>query len=602
MKKLLIIIYVASLLTGCSQEVVKQAKSSEAPSVKLSRADKEKIAEQNFIDGCVLETKGQFNDAIAKYLTALKYDQKAGIYYTVAKNYFRLNKLSSAINFAQQAVRNDSGNVEYMTLLASIYSSSHLEDSSAAVYNQIIKLDSTAYTAYFSLAQIYEAKRPTEALKLYKKVIDLIGPEWSVLVRLVALNERMGNIQETVKMVAELVKLNPSNLQLQKVLIDAYIKTKEYDKALLMVNESLASFPDDFDLLELKGRVMIEKGDWKDASGEYLKLVANPQVNMEAKIRIGTSFFAASEKDSNNLHIAKEIFQTIDKDTADWQVNAYLGEIGIREKQDSIAIEYLKKAAGLAEWNAQVWVRLGGLLFDNRKYKDAVSYMSKAYSKFPNDFAVNLIYGLALSQENDHLKAKEALQRALKINPDDVTALSAMGYTLNQLKNDEEALTYLQKALSIDPNNIQVLSITAMIHESKKEYKISDSLYTKALKLDSTNALILNNFAYSLSERGIDLQNALEMSKKAVAQEPKNASYLDTIGWIYFKLDSLDNAKKNVETASNMEEKNATILDHLGDIYFKLGQKEKAKQLWNKAYSLDQSKAEIKRKIDKGEL
>ncbi len=602
MKKLLIIIYVASLLTGCSQEVVKQAKSSEAPSVKLNRADKEKIAEQNFIDGCVLETKGQFNDAIAKYLTALKYDQKAGIYYTVAKNYFRLNKLSSAINFAQQAVRNDSGNVEYMTLLASIYSSSHLEDSSAAVYNQIIKLDSTAYTAYFSLAQIYEAKRPTEALKLYKKVIDLIGPEWSVLVRLVALNERMGNIQETVKMVAELVKLNPSNLQLQKVLIDAYIKTKEYDKALLMVNESLASFPDDFDLLELKGRVMIEKGDWKDASGEYLKLVANPQVNMEAKIRIGTSFFAASEKDSNNLHIAKEIFQTIDKDTADWQVNAYLGEIGIREKQDSIAIEYLKKAAGLAEWNAQVWVRLGGLLFDNRKYKDAVSYMSKAYSKFPNDFAVNLIYGLALSQENDHLKAKEALQRALKINPDDVTALSAMGYTLNQLKNDEEALTYLQKALSIDPNNIQVLSITAMIHESKKEYKISDSLYTKALKLDSTNALILNNFAYSLSERGIDLQNALEMSKKAVAQEPKNASYLDTIGWIYFKLDSLDNAKKNVETASNMEEKNATILDHLGDIYFKLGQKEKAKQLWNKAYSLDQSKAEIKRKIDKGEL
>ena len=602
MKKLLIIIYVASLLAGCSQEVVKQAESSEAPPAKLSRADKEKIAEQNFIDGCVLETKGQFNDAIAKYLTALKYDQKAGIYYTVAKNYFRLNKLSSAINFAQQAVKNDSGNVEYMTLLASIYSSSHLEDSSAAVYNQIIKLDSTAYTAYFSLAQIYEAKRPNEALKLYKKVIDLIGPEWSVLVRLVALNERMGNIQETVKMVAELVKLNPSNLQLQKVLIDAYIKTKEYDKALSMVNESLASFPDDFDLLELKGRTMIEKGDWKDASGEYLKLVANPQVNMEAKIRIGTSFFAASEKDSNNLHIAKEIFQTIDKDTADWQVNAYLGEIGIREKQDSIAIEYLKKAAGLAEWNAQVWVRLGGLLFDNRKYKDAISYMSKAYSKFPNDFAVNLIYGLALSQENDHLKAKEALQRALKINPDDVTALSAMGYTLNQLKNDEEALVYLQKALSIDPNNIQVLSITAMIHESKKEYKISDSLYTKALQLDSTNALILNNYAYSLSERGIDLQNALAMSKKAVTQEPKNASYLDTIGWIYFKLDSLDNAKKNVESAANMEEKNATILDHLGDIYFKLGQKEKAKQLWNKAFSLDQSKAEIKRKIDKGEL
>ncbi len=602
MKKLLTIIYITLLLAACSQEVVKQGDLGEKPLTRLSSEDRERIAKQNFIDGSILETKGQFNDAIAKYLVALEYDREAGIYYALAKNYLRLNKLSPALNYAQQAVKNDSGNIEYLTLLASIYTFSHLEDSSAAVYDQIIKLDPKEYTAYFSLAQIYEAKRPNEALKLYKKVIDIIGPEWSVLVRLIALNERMGNVQETVKMVAELLKLNPSNLQLQKVLIDAYIKTKEYDKALSMVNESLFSFPDDFDLLDLKGRVLIGKGEWKNASDEYLKLVANPQIGIEVKIRIGTSFFAASEKDSNNLSMAKKIFQTIDKDTADWQVNAYLGEIGIRQKQDSIAIEYFKKAATLAEWNAQVWIRLGGLLFDSRKYKDAVSYMSKAYSKFPNDFAVNLIYGLALSQENDHSKAKEALQRALKINPGDMTALSAMGYTLNQLKNNEEALVYLQKALSIDPNNIQVLSIAAMIHESKKEYKISDSLYTQALKLDSANALILNNYAYSLSERGIDLRNALEMSKKAVAQEPKNASYLDTIGWIYFKLDSLDAAQKNVEAAVNMEEKNATILDHLGDIYFKLGRKEKAKQLWDKAFGLDQTKTEIKRKIEKGEL
>lgn len=602
MKKLLIIIYIAFIAAGCSQEVVKQSNGGESPQARLSSEERTRIAEQSFIDGCILETKGQFADAIAKYLTALKYDPKAGIYYSTAKNYYRLNKLSSAINYAQKAVQQDSSNVEYLTLLASIYNTSHLEDSSAAVYNKIIKLDSTDYTAYFSLAQLYEANRPNESLKLYKKVIDLIGPEWSVLVRLVALNERMGNVQETVNMVAELLKLNPSNVQMQKVLIDAYIKTKDYDKALTMVNESLASFPDDSDFLELKGRVLIAKGEWKDASTEYLKLVANPQVGVEEKIHIGTSFFAASEKDSNNLHIAKEIFQKIDKDTADWQVSAYLGEIGIREKQDATAIQYFKKAATLAEWNAQVWVRLGGLLFDNHLYKDAISYMSKAYVKFPNDFAVNLIYGLSLSQENENDKAKEALQRALKINPDDVTALSAIGYTLNQMKNDEEALTYLQKALSIDPNNIQVLSITAMIHESKKEYKISDSLYAHALKLDTTNALILNNFAYSLSERGIDLQTALKMSEKAVTQEPKNASYLDTIGWIYFKLGRLEDAKKNIETASKMEDKNATILDHLGDIYFKLGQKEKAKELWNKAFSLDQTKIEIKNKIDKGEL
>ena len=141
-----------------------------------------------------------------------------------------------------------------------------------------------------------------------------------------------------------------------------------------------------------------------------------------------------------------------------------------------------------------------------------------------------------------------------------------------------------------------------MIYESKKEYRISDSLYTRALAIDSTNALILNNYSYSFAERGINLEKALAMSRKAVDAEPKNASYLDTIGWIYFRLGQLGEARKEIEKALTFEEKNATMLDHLGDIYSKLGQKIKSKEYWQKAFDIDASKTEIKMKIEKGEL
>lgn len=593
----IIVLILALWLSSCTSDVVNKT-------VQLNQISENntKKAQALFIDGSVLELKGQYNEAIALYLEALKYDSQPGLYYTIAKNYLRINKLFSALNYSKVAVDKDSANTEFLKLHAAIYSASHMNDSAETIYNKIIKLDSNNVTAYYNLAQICEPKKPSLAIFYYKKVIDLMGPDWNVLAKIADLNERQGNVDETIKTVEELLNLNPSELNLQKLLIESYIKTKNYDKAIALLNEAQISFSDDPNLLEMRGSVLIQKGLWKEASAEYLKLVKDPKINFENKIRIGTAFYLQGEKDSISYDFAKEIFEEINKDSLDWQTNAYLGEIDVRKGNYSTAIELFKVASNLAEWNAQIWVRLGGLLFDARRYKEAIEYMSHAAEKFPNDFAINLIYGLSLSSGNEHLKAKDALQRVLNINPDDVTALSVMGYTLNQLKEDDAALVHLDKALIYDPKNIQVISIIALIHENRKNYSVSDSLYSSAIQIDSSNILILNNFAYSLAERGIKLQEALSMAKKAIEQEPHNSSYLDTIGWIYFKLGEYKQAKINIEEAVKIEDNNATLLDHLGDVYFKMGDKFKAMEKWKKAYEIEPTKIELKNKIEKGEL
>ncbi len=597
MNNKIVIVILAFLLSSCVSDVVR-----ETALMKQTVSTNKKAAQALFIDGSILELQGQYDEAITHYLEALKFDSQPGLYHIIAKNYYRLNKLSSALNYSSKAVEKDSSNTEFLMLHASIYSASHLDDSAATVYYRVIRQDSNNVTAYFALAQINEPKKPSLALSYYRKVVDLVGPEWNVLVKIADINERIGNVDETIKTVEELLKLNPSELNLQKMLIQSYIKTKNYEKATALINEAQISFPDDPNLIEMKGSLLIQNGSWKEALTEYMKLIKNPDINFENKIRIGTAFYLQGEKDSTSYDLAQEIFQEINKDTLDWQINAYLGEINVRKKNDSTAVEYFKVASSLAEWNAQIWVRLGGLLFDRRRYKEAIQYMSKASEKFPNDFAINLIYGLSLSSDNDHLKAKDAFQRALNINPDDVTALSALGYSLNQLKDDDAALVHLDKALLLEPKNLQVISIIALIHETRKNYSMSDSLYASAIKIDSTNILILNNFAYSLAERGIKLQDALSMAKKALEQEPRNSSYLDTIGWIYFKLGEYKKAKINIEQAARIENTNATLLDHLGDVYFKLGNKARALENWKKAYEIDPTKNEIKIKIEKGEL
>ncbi len=598
----IVYILAAVLLAGCSAKETIKDKGKLPYQTESITISSKKVALDKFIDGATLEQEGHLEEAIKKYEDAANYDPQPGIFYSIGKAYYKLNKIPNALKYSGKAASLEPKNTEYLYLLATIFASARMPDSAAVYYEKIIALDSTNIKAYFNLAQQYESNKPTQALEIYNKLLKMIGPEWDVLVKVADLNEQMGNVDATIQTVEKLIKLNPGNLNLNKLLIQSYLKVNKPDEALKKVDEELTSFPDDNELIELKAQAFIRKNDYPAASKIYMRIIENKDVSFEKKFDIGSAFLAAAQKDSTNLRYAKEIFQAINKDTVNWQVNAYLGEIALRENQDSVAINYFQTASELAEWNSQIWTRLGGLLFDKGKYKEAVEQMSKAVDKFPNDFSINLIYGLSLSQDNQFSEAETYLDKSLKINPNDLTALMAMGYTLNRLKHDDDALIYLNKALVIDPSNIQAISIAGLIYETKKMYSISDSLYTKALESDSTNALILNNYAYSLSERGKDLDKAFIMSQKSLDSEPKNSSYLDTFGWIYYKKGDYKKAKEYIEKSISIDKNSGTVYDHLGDICFKLGDKNKAMEYWKKAFELDKSIENLKEKIDKGSL
>ena len=147
-----------------------------------------------------------------------------------------------------------------------------------------------------------------------------------------------------------------------------------------------------------------------------------------------------------------------------------------------------------------------------------------------------------------------------------------------------------------------MLGTLGLIYNEQNKMALSDSVYESALKIDSMNALVNNNYAYSLSERGIELERALKMVKIAIAEDSLNSSYLDTIGWVYFKLNNFDMAKKYLEEAIKVGGESATMLDHLGDIEYKLKNKKGSIKLWKKALILDPENESIKKKIKEGKI
>lgn len=116
--------------------------------------------------------------------------------------------------------------------------------------------------------------------------------------------------------------------------------------------------------------------------------------------------------------------------------------------------------------------------------------------------------------------------------------------------------------------------------------KGSEESLRRILSSDPDNATALNNLGYFLIERNERQAEALEMIQRAVRANPTNSSFLDSLGWAYFKLGRLDEAERHLAEAARRNNQSATIQEHLGDLYQQRGKTEMARAAWQKALSL----------------
>ncbi|MGQ9642515.1 MAG: tetratricopeptide repeat protein [Ignavibacterium sp.] len=601
-KYLITSLIVFSILSCSSSNVVKSSEEGVKTSVLLPPEQLKKIALENFIDGNIYLQQGNYAAALKKFETALQFDTTAGLLYTYSRTALFSNKLNIALEAARKAVELDSSQSDYFDLLSDIYNLGRQKDSSIIVLEKATELFPTNQNFYYKLARLYQDDRPLKAIEMYEKILNLIGPEWNVLFRLVELHNKLNNVDGVINSIKKLLEIDPSNVQLKKSLIENLLKANSNSEALTLVDELLELYPDDLEIIQKKAQILLSENKWEEAYKTLSTVLDDKKINLDAKLEIGYLFFEKSISDLSLKPLVKKIFTKLDNDSSYWAIKIILGAIAIEENKDSIAIENFKYVTENANWNVDAWIRLGALYFDNKKYEEAEKILLQAIESFPDNYAITFILGLSLDQQSKSNEAVKYLKKAVELNPTDVNTISAYAYTLNQLKLDEEAILYLNKALSIDPNDVNVMGTLALIYNAQKVFEKSDSLYEKALEIKPDDPLINNNYAYSFSTRGIQLDRALKMVNLALEKDSLNTAYLDTKGWILYQLGRYDEAKYFISKAIELGTKSAVIIDHLGDVEFKLGNKEKAIELWKEALQLDPTKKEIEDKINKGEL
>ncbi|HXP10306.1 MAG TPA: tetratricopeptide repeat protein, partial [Acidobacteriaceae bacterium] len=116
-------------------------------------------------------------------------------------------------------------------------------------------------------------------------------------------------------------------------------------------------------------------------------------------------------------------------------------------------------------------------------------------------------------------------------------------------------------------------------------YDSAEEQFRKILAIDSNNGMTLNYLGYMLGDRGIKLDDALSMVQKAVQLDPQNGAYLDSLGWVYFKMGQYALAEANLRKASERMGQDPAVHDHLGELYEKTGRLKLAAAQWEQSLS-----------------
>jgi tetratricopeptide (TPR) repeat protein len=270
--------------------------------------------------------------------------------------------------------------------------------------------------------------------------------------------------------------------------------------------------------------------------------------------------------------------------------------LALEEKRFDAADEFFNAALKVHRDGAkglfQTW-GIGLLLSD--RFEEAARVLQRGIDErvLPADdptFHYFLSAAHAMAQKHD--EALAAAKHAAVLNDKSIQIVARVPWVLYHAKRyDEAARAYRELIARFDSERSEtvrkelktarlVLSNIAVVQNDMPQ---AEEWLEEVLDEYPDDISAKNDLGYLWADQGKNLVRAWEMARDAVAAEPENAAYRDSLGWALFKLGRYDEALVELKKAVDIDEPDGVILEHLGDAYKAAGQGPLAREAWQRA-------------------
>lgn len=552
--------------------VTKNVTSEEGKEKERQIGEKERMQLKfSFAEATQRKIFGDLDRAIILYQECLKIDpENTASLYELSNIYNYLGEKELAVQYAEKAFKNERDNKWYGMHLAGLYHQEEKIEKAVDVYREMADRNPKEMDIKYNLATLYVNNGEyRDALTIFEEMEKSMGINEMVNMAKYNIYEKEGKHHLAVNELKKLISVFPEEVKYRGLLAELYDEMGEDEKAV-MAYQDLFKIDPEHGLAQMSvSSYYRRKGEYKK-SLEWLEMaVRNPEIELDDKIQA---------------------------------MLVYVNQPDILDEYNQELEDIIEKLAGEYPEEINAMALAADYYIKTKNPEKARLYLEEMTEINPESFGAWEQWIFLENETGNFIEMVRVAEEAIKIFPEVPNLYLYISIGLFQIEEYDRMVEYAETGTKYSNNKDNIRKeLYALIGEgyhALREDEKSDRAFEETLKIDPEDSMVLNNYAYYLSERGCNLDKALEMSKKCLEKEFGNYTYLDTYAWILFKMnrteESLEYIKKCLEAGGQDDPE---ILEHYGDILYEIGQTNEAVNAWKRSIEKGNMNEEIQKKI-----
>lgn len=539
--------------------------------------------------------------------------REAEFQFTEAEKHFILEDYAKALVYYERSLEIVPGNATVNYKIAEVLSRSNqqtdLERAAIHIEKALAVEKKNKYFYLLAAAIQNNLTHFSQAAGFYEAMIREVPGTESYLTELAVIYQYANDQQSAIGCYerAEQVFGVSEEYSLQKIsLLLSLSRTKE---AIAESGKLVAHYPDDEEIVLEVCDLLLKSGNLQEAKKIQEQFILENKESDQIKLQLGMTLLQLGQE-SKARDLFREIFAKPTPDpsgkmivlgTLNNQINYARSNGQIDGEKERFAVELLELLKLSYPSNQMVQILGGDLYLSTQAYPEAIQYYKAAVEGEPVNYEVweNLILlERRLNRMDELIKDCE---RALEYYPNQGSLYYHLAYAQMRKQNFDEIpdlVRQAQRLIRNDPDKQSDLFwILGEAYNGLGQFENSDKAFEQALVLKSNNVLAINSYCYYLAIRNSNLERALILAEKLIKEDPLNASFQDTYGWVLYKLKRYKDAIKVFQKIIENGKASSIHHEHYGDVLFKSGNSAEALVQWEKANSLSPGNAGLIRKI-----
>jgi tetratricopeptide (TPR) repeat protein len=464
----------------------------------------------------------------------------------LAELHVRAGNLEQALRESDIALRDDPDGKSLQLLQAGILEGLDRGADAEPIYRRVIELHPDAYEAYVLLASLYAKRSANEqAVQTLKKLVQRAPHEPIGHYYLGRFYEGAGQMTEAEASYERAVKLTPDNITLHIDLIRVAIKNRKFERAREICGALLERDPG----------------------------------NVTARRVLGQLLIGENKLDEALQHL--QVLESVEEDASETRFK--IAVIQIEKQNYPEAVRELTLVLAKTPEHAAARYYLASIYAGSGRRREAVDELLKIAPADEMFVKARMFAGFILRQEGDLGGAERVVQEALDKEPENKSVLSYLILVLREASRYEEAHALLQRAVARDSSDEKILFNHAVVLADLGRRDEAVEVMERVIAMNARYGDALNFIAYHLAERGVELERAEALSKRALETSPNDGYYLDTLGWIYFRQGRYLDAEELLSRAVSLTSGDVVIVEHYGDALIKNGKIDRGAEVYRAA-------------------